>query len=99
MHANISQKQSYSEADVQTAISDIEKGNFTSIRKAARAYDIPYATLRHCMAGRNSRATAHQVEQILSNAEEKTLSQWITRLTRTGFPASPALVVQMAEEV
>ena len=51
------------------------------------------------MAGRNLRATAHQIEQILSSAKEKTLSQWITQLTCTGFPASPALVVQMAEEV
>jgi len=99
MHANIPRKWSYSEADVQTATSDIKEGNFTSIHKAARAYNIPYATLWHCMAGRNLRATAHQIEQILSSAKEKTLSQWITQLTCTGFPASPALVVQMAEEV
>ena len=51
------------------------------------------------MSGRNSRATAHKSEQLLSNAEEKTLVRWITRLTRTGFPASPALALQMAEEI
>ena len=35
----------------------------------------------------------------LSTAEESTLSRWVTRLTRTGFPASPALVMEMAEEI
>jgi hypothetical protein len=51
------------------------------------------------MSGRKSRATAHETEQVLSAAEEKTLSRWITRLTRTGFPASPALAIEMAEEI
>ena len=64
MNANTPQKRSYSEADIQTAISDIRKGNFTSILVAAGAYNIPYATLRHRMAGRSSRATAHQVEPV-----------------------------------
>ncbi|KXL48548.1 MAG: hypothetical protein FE78DRAFT_141741, partial [Acidomyces sp. 'richmondensis'] len=36
---------------------------------------------------------------ILSNAEEKTLVRWIMRLTVTGYPASPALVVDMAKEI
>lgn len=37
--------------------------------------------------------------QILSSAEEKTLVRWITHLTSTGFPASPSLVVAIAEEI
>lgn len=51
------------------------------------------------MSGRKSRTEAHEAEQILSNAEEKILARWITRLTRTGFPASPALAIEMAEEI
>jgi hypothetical protein len=35
----------------------------------------------------------------LSTAEESTLSRWVTRLTRTGFPASLVLVVEIAEEI
>lgn len=31
--------------------------------------------------------------------EEKTLVQWITRLISTGFPATPALVIETAEEI
>jgi hypothetical protein len=51
------------------------------------------------MTKRPSRPTSHEYRQILSNAEERTLVRWLTRLTTTGFPASPALAVQMAEEV
>jgi hypothetical protein len=53
----------------------------------------------HPVSGRLSRSHAHENRQILSSAEEKTLARWITRLTNTGFPASPALGVQMAEEI
>ena len=51
------------------------------------------------MAGCNTRANAHEWQQILFNVEEKIFVQWITRLTCAGFLASLMLVVQMAEEV
>ncbi|KAM0710636.1 hypothetical protein Q7P35_001374 [Cladosporium inversicolor] len=89
----------YTEIDIQTAISAIKNKEFASIRKAAIAFNVLYPTLRSRMSGRNSRATAHEAEQLLSPAEENTLSRWVTRLTRTGFPASPALVIEMAEEI
>jgi hypothetical protein len=31
--------------------------------------------------------------------EEKTLARWVTRLISTGFPALPALVMEMADEI
>ncbi|RAL58500.1 hypothetical protein DID88_004004 [Monilinia fructigena] len=37
--------------------------------------------------------------QILSNAEENTLVRWISQLTITGFPATPMLVKEMADEI
>ncbi|EDO01246.1 predicted protein [Sclerotinia sclerotiorum 1980 UF-70] len=37
--------------------------------------------------------------QILSSAEENTLVRWISRLTITGFPATPMLVKGMADEI
>jgi len=55
--------------------------------------------LRNRLAGRTSRSQAHETAQILSNAKELTLVRWISRLCRTGFSASPALVVEIAEEV
>ena len=51
------------------------------------------------LSGQTSRSHAHESMQILSNPEETTLVRWITYLTSTGFPASPALAIQMAEEI
>ena len=84
---------------IQKAIDDIHSSLYRGTKTAARAHNIPDNTLRKRMAGRNTHENAHKSQQILSNAEEKTLVQWITRLTCTGFPASPSLVVQMAEKI
>ena len=89
----------YSEAGIQKAIYDVKNGRAKSIRGAAAANSIPYQTLQNRLKGRDSRVVAHEHKQILSPVEEKTLFKWITRLTCTGFPATPALVVEMAEEI
>ncbi|RAL58059.1 hypothetical protein DID88_009667 [Monilinia fructigena] len=52
------------------------------------------------MAGRRqSRSQSHESFQKLSNAEEKTLVRWISRLTATGYPATPGLLKEMAQEI
>ena len=84
---------------IQKAIEDIQSGLYRGTGTAARAYNISDSTLRKRMAGRNTRGNAHKPQQILSNAGAITLVRWITRLTCAGYPASPSLVVQMAEEV
>jgi hypothetical protein len=99
MSIESSSKPVYSEANIQKAICALKNNEFRSIRKAAIAFNVPNTTLQGRMSGRTSRTTAHELEQVLSPAEEKTLARWITRLTRTGFPASPALAVEMAEEI
>jgi hypothetical protein len=92
-------RMAYSEADMQRAITEYHSGLYSSKQAAAQANNVPPATLRYRLAGRTSPSQAHETQQILSNAEEKTLVRWITRLTSTGFPASPALVVEMADEI
>jgi len=89
----------YTRADIQNAIAMVDLGNgySTSIRRAAKAYRIPFTTLRGRISGQDWRAVLHQHKQ--SSAEEKTLTRCITRLTITAFPASPTLVIQMAEEI
>jgi hypothetical protein len=89
----------YSEADMQQAITEYYSGLYSSKQAAAQANNVPPAILRYRLAGRTLPSQAHETQQILSNAEEKTLVRWITRLTSTGFPASPALVVEMADEI
>jgi hypothetical protein len=89
----------YTEADIQAAISAYNSDKELSIRAAACAHSIPYHTLRNRVSGRTSRSQAYEPAQTLLTTEEGTLVRWITRLTKTGFPASPALVVEMAEEI
>ena len=87
------------ESRIQDALLAHKSGKYRSVRAAAIAFSIPPSTLSYRIAGRTSRSQAHESAQILSYAEEKTLVRWLTRLTRTGFPASPALAIQMAEEI
>lgn len=35
----------------------------------------------------------------ISNVEETTLVRWIVRLARTGYPMSPTLVIEIAENI
>lgn len=89
----------YTEEDMQKAITSWKRKEFKSIRATALHFQVPVQTLRDRMAGRKTNATAHEEAQILSNAEEKTLERWITRLTSTGYPATPALVIETAEQI
>lgn len=88
-----------SRSPIDSAILAYTLNQYPSIRQCALAFQVPYATLKHRMSGRTSRARANEYKQILSNAEEDALVRCITRLTRTGFPASPALTLEIAKEI
>ena len=92
-------KRVYTEAQLQAALSSITESDGRSVRAIAATYAVPESTLRNRLAGHTSCASAHEHRQSLSSAEEKTLVRWLSNLTRAGFPASPALLVEMAEEV
>src|SRR3954471_19629111 len=92
-------KKSYSEEDIQNAIMSWKNKEYRSKEATAAHFGIPAQTLRDRMAGAKSRIAAHERDQLLSNAEEKTLERWITRLTSTGYPATPALVIETAEQI
>jgi Tc5 transposase DNA-binding domain len=87
------------EARVQQAIDGLKSEQFPSLRKAAAAFQVPVTTLQARMNGRKSRSSARESQQNLYPTEETTLKRWITRLTRTGFKASPQLVMKMADEI
>jgi len=73
MDVNIRDIDAYTESDIQHAITAYRTGEFTSIRACSRAFNIPYPTLQHRIAGRLPRPISHEHRQILSNAEERTL--------------------------
>lgn len=63
------------ETRLQQALVALSVKTYTSIQASARAFSIPEATLRHRIAGRDSRIQAQEHQQNLSPAEEKTLVQ------------------------
>jgi hypothetical protein len=87
------------EAQIQAAIHAFQAEGYKSVRAAPRAFSVPASTLHDRLAGRLSRSRAHEKAHMISKTEEQTLVRWISRLTRTEFPASPKLVIEMAEEV
>ena len=84
---------------IQKALDAYNSKQYSSILKAARAFAIPYSTMKNCISGKISQAKAQELVQNLSNMEEKILVQWITRFTIIGFPVSPKLVLEMAEKI
>ena len=87
------------ENQIQSAITVYNTKQYRSIGKAARAFEIPYSTMKDCLSGASSRAQARETQQNLSNAEKKILIRWITRLTITRFSVSLKLVLEMAEKI
>lgn len=92
-------KRAYTEEDIQKAIQALQDHTFTTITAAAMHFKVDRTTLGARMRGRKTRRQANESAQILSPAEENTLIRWITRLTATGYPATPALLKEMAQEV
>lgn len=81
------------------AVKAMQSGNFSSVRACATFYNVPRSTLRDRLAGSQPHSLAHEKTQYLTNTEESTLVKTITRLTNTGFPASIALVRDIATEI
>jgi len=84
---------------VEDALKDYRNKVYKSIRAAAKAHDVPEATLRDRAKGGKSRAEANEAKQILAAGEEKALVQWILEVSEHGYPPRKGQVRQMAEDV
>jgi hypothetical protein len=87
------------EKAIQDALESFKDGQFKSLRSAALHFRVAISTLNHCHHGRQTQIESHQPRQILSNAEENTLLQWITQQASIRFPVTPALVRETAQEI
>ena len=66
---------SYTENALATALNAVAEG--VSVRRTARDYGIPEATLRHRKAGRQPKTNAYIYRQKLSPVQESRLTKWI----------------------
>ena len=83
------------EGRILLAISDFQNQKISSIRQAARIYNVPYTTLSRRLHGISirdqKRANCHK----LSEFEEESIIKWILDLDKRGLPPRPALVRDM----
>jgi len=87
------------EARLQEAIIAVGEKQQTC-NSAALAFNVRRRTLYDRVNGnKKSRNKAHERDQLLSEAEEKELVQWITRLTVTGYAPRHTTLREMAEEI
>ena len=84
---------------INKAIDAKNRGDYRSLRAAARAFDVPYSTLAHRAQGRREQSTWSQGRQILSTAEEEALVARIDEMHQAGHPSTIGFVGQMAQMV
>ena len=89
----------YSEETLTNAITAYRNSEYTSIRKCAYAFNIPASTLSDRLSTRTSRSKSHELQKILSTAEEGTLLKTITRLSNSGYPITLPLTRDLAKEI
>ena len=99
MPRRLSERIIENEKKIQQAVAELSKGQYSSVRAAAKAYNISHATLARRVQGGRSIAEAHEEEQNLTKAEEKALVQWITHMTATGHPVRHTFIREMAQHI
>ncbi|SPO28103.1 related to transposase [Ustilago trichophora] len=92
-------KRDQREGHLQLAISELKQGQHNSIRKAAAAHNVSESTLRHRMSGRQNKKAANEAQQALTCAAENAVITHIQRRACSGFPLTPAVVMQYANAV
>src|SRR5450432_827129 len=84
------------EGRIALAIEALKQGYFTSLKAAARSYDVPYTTLYDRVHNRPARRDARPTNCKLTTTEELTLVQWILSMDQRGLAPRPDSVRQMA---
>jgi hypothetical protein len=87
------------ESMLQSALADLESGKYTSIRQAAKAYNIPRSTLANRQHGKPPRNVAHEQQQRLTPAQEEFLTEWILEQDLQGYTPSHTRIREMAARI
>ena len=77
----------------------LQQNHISSVRKAAKSYDIPRTTLRDRLSGASSRSASNSQKRKLKPSEEQALVEWILSLDQRGFPPQIIDVRRMADSL
>ena len=81
---------------IQSAIADLNSGNFKAQRAAARAYKVSLSTLHGRIHGSTKFIDSHQHLQRLTPEQENYLVQWILEMGSKACPPSLIRTREMA---
>ena len=84
------------EGRIALAVEALKQGFFTSVRSAARSYDVPHMTLSRRVRDIPARRGKRPTNCKLTATEELTLVQWILSMDQRGLAPRPEYVRQMA---
>lgn len=87
------------ERSLSQAITAYNSREFTSIRAAAKAYNVPFATLRYRLKGGSNAKISHAFQQRMTPDQEEFLATWILEEDARGFPPSHTRARDMAIRV
>lgn len=79
------------------ALEAVKNGQITSIRAAARSYDVPSSTLVHRINDRPTQRDSQVTNHKLTPTEETTLVEWILSMDQRGLPPRATSVRRMAD--
>jgi hypothetical protein len=89
----------YTEADIQLTISDIQSNQFQSERRAAAIYNVPRTTVQHRRDGKRYRRDCEPNSKRLTKLEEEVIIQRILDESLRGVPPSKLHVRDMADRL
>ena len=87
------------EERIKLALQALQKPQDLSVRRAAGVYKVPETTLRRRHAGTRSTRDTHPKSSNLSQAEERTLVQYIKKLDEQGHAPTLHCVEDMANQL
>ena len=77
------------EGRIALAMDALKHSHFTSVRDAAKSYDLIHTTLQRRVNGQPARYNLRSPNCKLTNIEESTLVQWILSIDQCGLPPRP----------
>ena len=84
---------------IQSAIQDLQSGDFSCQRPAAAASGIPQTTPTSRLKGSKNARYAHEKQQRMASLQEDFLANWIIEGDMCGYPSSHASAREMPSRI
>ena len=92
-------QKTYTEADLQLAISDIKAQRVRSVNQAATIYNVPESTLVDRRAGKRMRRDCEANSKRLTKLEEEAIVQRVLEQSAQGLAPSRSIIREMADKL